>query len=44
MIKLKSKRKPVDDQLYMAKFKPKGHYLSELWGPEKIMEIKQGLN
>ena len=41
MIKLNSKRKQVNYQWYMAKFKPKGHYLLQ---PEKIMESKQDLN
>ena len=41
MIKLNSKRKQVNDQWYMAKFKPKGHYMLQ---PEKIMESKQDLN
>ena len=41
MIKLDSKRKQVNYQWYMAKFKPKGHYLLQ---PEKIMESKQDLS
>lgn len=41
MIKLNSKRKQVNDQWYMAKFKPKGHYMLR---PEKIMESNQDLN
>lgn len=41
MIKLNYKGKQMNYQWYMAKSKPKGHYLLQ---PKKIMESKQDLN